>query len=349
VNAGAGTGSSAVSAVVSGLTPATLYHYRLAAANSGGTTNGSDGTFTTGTAAGIPPVVSASAATAITPSGAQLNGTVNPSGLATTYHFDYGTTTSYGTSTTLANAGAGTVSSSVSAVLSGLTPGTLYHYRVSASNNGGTANSSDRTMTTAVGPPAPAMPVVATLPPSNVGATVANLAGTVNPNGVSTAYHFEYGSTISYGSLTSTSDAGTGSAAVDVSAVLTNLSPGTLYHYRLVGTNAGGTVNGGDMTFTGLSMSVHPGLKSDPHSLSQNYPNPFNPSTQIQYDLNVASLVSMKVYNSLGAEVATLVSEFQDAGTHLVQWGGQGFVSGIYFCVLKSGGMTSTRRMILLK
>ena len=348
-NAGAGTGSSAVSAVLSSLSPATLYHYRLAATNSGGTTNSSDGTFTTGTAAGTPPVVSASAATAITPSGAQLNGTVNPSGLATTYHFDYGTTTSYGTSTASVTAGAGTGSSAVSTVLSGLTPATLYHYRLSASNNGGTANSSDRTMTTAIGPPAPAMPVVATLAPTNVGATVADVAGTINPNGVSTAYHFEYGSTTAYGSLTSTSDAGTGSGAVDVSAVLSNLSPGTLYHYRLVATNAGGTVNGGDMTFTGLSISVHPGLNHDPHTLAQNYPNPFNPSTQIQYDLNIASVVSMKVYNSLGAEVATLVSEFQDAGTHLVQWGGQGFVSGIYFCVLKSGGMTSTRRMILLK
>ena len=274
---------------------------------------------------------------------------VNPIGLATTYHFDYGTTTSYGTSTASVTAGAGTGSSAVSTVLSGLTPATLYHYRLSASNNGGTANSSDRTMTTAIGPPAPAMPVVATLAPTNVGATVADVAGTINPNGVSTAYHFEYGSTTAYGSLTSTSDAGTGSGAVDVSAVLSNLSPGTLYHYRLVATNAGGTVNGGDMTFTGLSISVHPGLNHDPHTLAQNYPNPFNPSTQIQYDLNIASVVSMKVYNSLGAEVATLVSEFQDAGTHLVQWGGQGFVSGIYFCVLKSGGMTSTRRMILLK
>jgi hypothetical protein len=348
-NAGAGTGSSAVNAVVSGLTPATIYHYRVVATNSGGTTNSSDGTFTTGTPAGTPPVVSVSAATAITSSAAQLNGSVNPSGLATTYHFDYGTTTSYGTSTASANAGAGTVSSAVSAVLSGLTPGTLYHYRISASNNGGATNSSDRTVITAVGPPAPAMPVVTTLAPTNVGVTEANLAGTINPNGVSTAYHFEYGSTTAYGSLTSATDAGTGSSAVDVSAVLTNLSPGTLYHYRLVATNGGGTVNGGDMTFTGLSISVHPGLGHDPHTLSQNYPNPFNPSTQIQYDLNIASLVSIKVYNALGAEVATLVSEFQDAGTHLVQWGGQGFVSGIYFCVLKSGGMTSTRRMILLK
>ena len=306
---------------------------------------GGSGTVTVTT----PPAVSAGGASNVTTTGAQISGSVNPNGFSTTYHFDYGTTTGYGTSTASANAGAGTGSSAVSTVLSGLTPATLYHYRLSASNNGGTANSSDRTMTTAIGPPAPAMPVVATLAPTNVGATVADVAGTINPNGVSTAYHFEYGSTTAYGSLTSTSDAGTGSGAVDVSAVLSNLSPGTLYHYRLVATNAGGTVNRGDMTFTGLSISVHPGLNRDPHTLAQNYPNPFNPSRQIQYDLNIASVVSMKLYNSLGAEVATLVSEFQDAGTHLVQWGGQGFVSGIYFCVLKSGGMTSTRRMILLK
>jgi hypothetical protein len=258
-------------------------------------------------------------------------------------------TSGYGSSTASAGAGAGTLSSAVSAVLSGLTPGTLYHYRIAASNNGGTTNSGDRTLTTAPGPPAPAVPVVTTLPATNITATGAELSGTVNPSGISAAYHFEYGPTSVYGTVTPSNDAGNGTGDVDVSATLTNLIPETLYHYRLVATNSGGTVNGADMTFTGLSISLHPGLKRDPHTLAQNYPNPFNPSTEIQYDLAVASLVSLKLYNSIGAEVATLVSEFQDAGTHLVRWGGQGFVSGIYFYVLKSGGMTSTRRMILLK
>jgi hypothetical protein len=132
-------------------------------------------------------------------------------------------------------------------------------------------------MTTAIGPPAPAMPVVATLAPTNVGATVADVAGTINPNGVSTAYHFEYGSTTAYGSLTSTSDAGTGSGAVDVSAVLSNLSPGTLYHYRLVATNAGGTVNGGDMTFTGLSMKRPSGTQPRPAYARAELSQPLQP------------------------------------------------------------------------
>ena len=348
-NAGTGTGSSAVSAVLSGLTPATLYHYRIAATNSGGTTNSSDGTLTTGAAAGIPPVVSSSAATGITPTGAQLNGSVNPSGLATTYHFDYGTTSSYGSTTAPVNAGAGTGSSAVSAVLSGLTPATLYHYRIAATNSGGTTNSSDRTLTTAIAPPAPAVPVVTTLAASNISATGATLAGTVNPNGLPAAYHFEYGLTNTYAYSTPADNAGPGSSPVNVSAVLTNLTPGTLYHYRLVATNSSVTVNGADMTLTAQSLRVHQGQGTDPHALSQNYPNPFNPSTQIQYDLSVASDVSMKVYNALGAEVATLFEGFQNAGAHIVQWDGKGFVSGVYFCVLKSGGMISAKRMILMK
>ena len=349
VNAGAGTASSAVSAVLSGLTPATLYHYRVVATNSGGTRNSSDGTFTTGTAVGTPPVVLSSAATSITATGAQVNGTVNPNGFSTTYHFDYGATTSYGSTTASVIAGAGSSASAVSAVLNGLTPGTLYHYRLVASNNGGTTNSSDRTLTTVIAPPAPAVPVVTTMAPSDVGTGGATLVGTVNPNGLPATYHFEYGPTAVYGYSTALSDAGTGSSDVNVSGVLTNLTSGTLYHYRLVATNAGGTVNGADMTFTVASLAVNPGKGHDPHSLAQNYPNPFNPATQIQYDLQVASDVSMKVYNALGAEVATLISGFQDAGTHLVHWDGKGFVSGVYFCVLKSGGMVSTRRMILLR
>ena len=76
------------------------------------------------------------AATGVTTTAAQLNGTVNPNGAATTYHFDYGLTTAYGTSTTGVSAGSGTSDVSASAALSALTPGTTYHYRVVAVNSG---------------------------------------------------------------------------------------------------------------------------------------------------------------------------------------------------------------------
>jgi hypothetical protein len=86
-------------------------------------------------------------------------------------------------------------------------------------------------------------------------------------------------------------------------------------------------------------------------SLAQNYPNPFNPSTLIGYQLPEASHVSLKIYDELGREVATLVDEFQQAGIHnstlnIQNWS---LPSGVYFYTLKAGEFMETKKMILLK
>ena len=86
------------------------------------------------------PVVVTGVASAITDTTATLNGTVNPSGSETTYHFEYGLTTSYGSTTTITSAGSGFTAVAVSAALTGLISGTEYHFRVTATNSGGTAN-----------------------------------------------------------------------------------------------------------------------------------------------------------------------------------------------------------------
>ncbi len=89
--------------------------------------------------------------------------------------------------------------------------------------------------------------------------------------------------------------------------------------------------------------------------LEQNYPNPFNPSTVISYSLNNPGLVTLKIYNSLGEEVTTLVNENQAAGDHSVIFNASGdygrgsLASGIYFYRLKSGSFDQTRKMLLLK
>ena len=95
-----------------------------------------------------------------------------------------------------------------------------------------------------------AAPTAITGPVSAVGPTSATASGTVNPNGQSTSWYFEYGTSTSYGKKTSSKSAGSGSANVQVSGVLTGLSPSTTYHYRLVATNGGGTTRGGDGIFT---------------------------------------------------------------------------------------------------
>jgi len=84
-------------------------------------------------------------------------------------------------------------------------------------------------------------------------------------------------------------------------------------------------------------------------SLDQNYPNPFNPSTKIEYTLQIASHVTLKVYNVLGQVVATLVSEKQDVGTHSATFEASQFTSGVYFYKINAGNYTATRKMMLIK
>ncbi len=84
-------------------------------------------------------------------------------------------------------------------------------------------------------------------------------------------------------------------------------------------------------------------------SLSQNFPNPFNPSTTIEYGIPVKGNVSLKIFNLLGKEIATLVNEEKNAGTHSVKFDAANLPSGIYFSQLRVGNFTETRKMILLK
>ena len=83
--------------------------------------------------------------------------------------------------------------------------------------------------------------------------------------------------------------------------------------------------------------------------LSQNYPNPFNPVTTITYQIPQTGFVTLKVYDILGREVATLVNEEKPAGSYEVKFIGNGLTSGIYFYQLKAGDYSETKKMILLK
>ncbi|MCF7803315.1 MAG: T9SS type A sorting domain-containing protein [Candidatus Marinimicrobia bacterium] len=84
-------------------------------------------------------------------------------------------------------------------------------------------------------------------------------------------------------------------------------------------------------------------------TLAQNYPNPFNPETRISYTLQKETPTSIKVYDSNGKLVETLVNERKSAGTHTVEFNGAGLPSGIYFYTLSAGQLTQTKKMILLK
>ena len=170
-----------------------------------------------GEAAAAAPSATTGPVTAVGPTTATVSGSVNPNGTATTWHVEYGTSTSYGSSTSSTNAGSGTSSVAVSAPITGLTAGTTYHYRMVATNSAGTARGSDGVLTTS------AAPQVVTGAATNVTTTSATLNGTVNPSSRATTWYFEYGTSTSYGTKTPAKDAGSGTSPVAVAASVTSL------------------------------------------------------------------------------------------------------------------------------
>ncbi|MHB8235193.1 MAG: hypothetical protein ACYDHT_11135, partial [Solirubrobacteraceae bacterium] len=257
-SAGAGASPVVVSASASGLSPSTSYHFRAVATNASGTTYGPDQTFTTASA----PTAETLAATGATLTEGTLHGSVNPRGQATTYHFDWGTTSSYGSHTPIADASVGSDGSehAVEQALGELTPDTTYHFRVVASNCGGctegTTDGPDRIFTTA---PAP---LAVTEAAQAVQQSTATLAGTVNPEGASTTYHFDWGATLAYGNQAPAVDGAVGSDNADhsFSQALSDLAPATTYHYRIVASDcegcASGTTYGSDATFTTATLEA---------------------------------------------------------------------------------------------
>ncbi|MCK9409144.1 MAG: T9SS type A sorting domain-containing protein [Bacteroidetes bacterium] len=96
-------------------------------------------------------------------------------------------------------------------------------------------------------------------------------------------------------------------------------------------------------------VEVNVGYAPKEFSLNQNYPNPFNPTTMISYQLPVSNHVTLKVYDALGREAATLVNDVKKAGNHSVTFDASKFSSGIYLCTIKAGNSSATKKLTLLK
>ncbi|MCL5021300.1 MAG: T9SS type A sorting domain-containing protein, partial [Bacteroidetes bacterium] len=132
------------------------------------------------------------------------------------------------------------------------------------------------------------------------------------------------------------------------------LSTSTKYYWHVSATSTVGTSGYAKpvafTTGTGLDAIVgEPNEIPREFTLSQNYPNPFNPTTVIQYALPKVEYVQLNVYNVLGQKVASLVSEPQSAGYHVVNFNADRFASGIYFYVIRAGNFAATRKMLFLK
>jgi hypothetical protein len=200
------------------------------------------------------PIVENEEAANVTSVAATLRASVNPEFAETEYYFEYGPTVAYGSNSpappgTRISGKFNTLQIAKTA-LSGLTPGTTYHFRVVAVNSMGTTDGSDQTFTT--GTPGP--PVVESERESaaNVTATSADLTAEVDAEYLETSYYLEYGATLAYGLRAPIPEATLAAAGGTqrVAVLVENLQPNTTYYFRLVATNALGTVTASPGTFT---------------------------------------------------------------------------------------------------
>ncbi|MBA3807548.1 MAG: PQQ-binding-like beta-propeller repeat protein [Solirubrobacterales bacterium] len=233
---GAGTSPVAVTGSLAGLTPNTTYHFNLTAVNEGGEGEGADATFKT--LPNAPAVVSGSA-TAVTQTTASLSATVNPMGAEIEECvFEYGPTSAYGASAPCSSLLASEEApSAVTVALAGLQAHAVYHFRTFARGPGGSSQGSDESFATL-----PRAPVAVTGTASSLTQGSATLNATVDPGGVALDdCHFDYGSTVAYGSaVPCTMLLAGGLGAQPVSAPVTGLSAGTSYFFRIAAANVGG-------------------------------------------------------------------------------------------------------------
>ncbi len=192
------------------------------------------------------PVAVTEAATIVDSGKAVLHGSVSPGGLPTTYKFEYGETTSYGTSVPIAEQSVGSGSEYVDAsqAIEGLQSHTPYHYRIVATNSAGTFPGVDRVFGTTP-------PQVTTETAADVHVSDASLQATINPEGLETTYYFEYGPTDSYGfkAPIRAERIDPGDQDVGVSTEVSGLGPSQAYHFRVVAKNSAGLTRGDDEEF----------------------------------------------------------------------------------------------------
>jgi hypothetical protein len=251
------------------LSPGTTYYYCAIAQNAYGTSFGAEQSFTT---PAVLPSISTGAASALTSTGATLNGTGNPGGADTTGWFRYSTTNPGGCSDTFGtrvpatggtDIGSGNANVTFTQVLSNLAPNTTYYYCAIGSSSVGINYGSLVSFIT------PATPTVATLAATPVTSTTATLNASGTPNTLATTGWFRY----STASATTCNDTfgtrvpatggtslGSGTTAVPYSNQITSLLPGTTYYFCAIANNAQGTSVGSVLSFTTPVNDQAPGV-----------------------------------------------------------------------------------------
>jgi hypothetical protein len=119
---------------------------------------------------------------------------------------------------------------------------------------------------------------------------------------------------------------------------------GVTYSYQLSDVDMAGKE-----TMHPMVCSVTPNAVPTAYALNQNYPNPFNPNTEISYAIPAQTHVTLKIYNLLGQEIATLVDQVKVAGRHTISWTATDIASGVYFYRLQTDDFSATKKMVFMK
>jgi Concanavalin A-like lectin/glucanases superfamily/Secretion system C-terminal sorting domain len=151
----------------------------------------------------------------------------------------------------------------------------------------------------------------------------------------------------SYASDDSLLGLGTSSVGRSYDFTDNHVTPGATYQYRIESVSTSGTTK--DLSTLSVTVNV-----PKTYALHQNYPNPFNPATTISYDLSANSHVTLKIYDILGREVATLVNGEQNAGVYKVNFNASRYASGVYFYRIDAEGnngqkYVAVRKLVLMK
>ncbi|WP_051942799.1 fibronectin type III domain-containing protein [Streptacidiphilus rugosus] len=266
------------SQTITGLTAATAYHYRVRSTANGQTTVSADNTGTTATAPPAAPVVSAVTVTASTSTSLTVGWTTD---IAADSQIDYGTTSSYGSSTTLDP----TLATQHSQTITGLTAATAYHFRVRSTANGQTTVSADNIGTTATAPPA--APVVSAVSVTASTPTSLTVGWTTD---IPASSQIDYGTTVGYGSSTTLDP----TLATQHSQTISGLTAATAYHFRVRSTANGQTTVSADNTGTTATappaapvVSAVTVTASTPTSLTVGWTTDIAADSQIDYGTTV--------------------------------------------------------------
>ncbi len=240
--------------------------------------------------------------------------------------------------------------------LSGLTPGATYYWQVRSRLSSTPATVSNYSsvgqFTVAAGASPvvvlPANPIVG----STINSTAANLSWIVPAQSSSTlTYDLEISKNKDLAGAQLISN------LTQPSYKATNLEANKVYYWRVVSKTSGGIKSNYSYSGSfnsGSATAVKENEVPTQFELTQNYPNPFNPSTMISYSITKSSFVSLKVYDILGREVKTLVSQQMNAGKHNLNWNGDDnygnkVSSGTYIYRITADNFVSSKKMILIK